>query len=102
MEQSASIVSAYIFDAELFESALTKVELFVKQCILPELICKWFINPNNSSQETNFAHGSTSVTSPPTTSIQDETHVSTIITEHTPDTDATNLQDQSISDDAHS
>ena len=39
------------FDAEFMESALTKVELFVKQCTLPELIGKWFSDPDSSSQE---------------------------------------------------
>ena len=84
------------FDTDFIESALTKVELFVKQCILPELISKWFTNPNSSSQEINSA---TPVTFK---SIQDEPHISANTTENTPDTHATDSQDWSISDDTHS
>ena len=88
------------FDAEFMESALTKVELFVKQSILPELIGKWFSDPDSSSQENDFAYSSTSVTSPPST--QDKPNVLTITSESTPDTDTADSQDQSTSDDAHS
>ena len=88
------------FDAEFMESALTKVELFVKQCTLPELIGKWFSDPDSSSQENDFAYSSTSVTSPPST--LDEPNVLTITSENTPDTDTADSQDQSTSDDAHS
>ena len=51
--------------------------------------------PNSSSQETDSA---TPVTF---TSIQDEPHISANTTENTPDTDATDSQDRSISDDTH-
>ena len=59
-------------DTEFIESALLNVEVFVKQCIIPELIGKWFTRPDATSQEHDFPHSSTSVASySPTSSIQD-------------------------------
>ena len=34
-----------MYDSQFIEDALKKVEGFVKQCILPELIAKWFTQP---------------------------------------------------------
>ena len=34
-----------VYDSQFTEDALKKVEGFVKQCILPELIAKWFTQP---------------------------------------------------------
>ena len=59
MEQSTSIASASFI---IIKSSLTKVELFVKQWILPEFIGK-FTKP--ASQQTGLP-SSISVISPPT------------------------------------
>ena len=34
-----------VYDSQFIENALKKVEAFVKQCILPELIAKWYTQP---------------------------------------------------------